>query len=49
MLKFALLMAIMLWVYSFFGHSDSPGKYRSSSIYFLSIAIIGLIIIGFLS
>lgn len=49
MLRYAILMAIILWTYSFFGHSDSSGMYRSSSIYFLSIAIIGMIIIGFLS
>lgn len=49
MLKFVLLMAMLLWIYGFFGHSDSGGKYRSAGIYFLSIAIIGLIIIGFLS
>jgi hypothetical protein len=39
----------LLWIYGFFGHFDFSGKYRSGSIYFLSIAIIGLIIIGFLS
>jgi hypothetical protein len=49
MLRFAILMAIILWIHSFFGHSNSSGVYRSSSIYFLSIAIIGMIIIGFLS
>jgi hypothetical protein len=42
-------MAILLWIYGFFGRSDFAGKYRSGGIYFLSIAIIGLIIIGFLS
>lgn len=49
MLKFVILMTILLWIHSFFGHSASPGAYRSSGIYFLSIAIVGLIIIGFLS
>lgn len=49
MLKLSILVTIMLWIHIFFGHSDPPGIYHSSSIYFLSIAIVGLIMIGFLS
>jgi hypothetical protein len=50
MLKFAIFLAILLWVYLFFDPSDSLGARRSGGvIYLLSIAIIGLILIGFLS
>ena len=49
MLKLLILVSIMLWIHAFFDHSDDSGSYRSSSIIFLSIVIIGLIMIGFLS
>jgi len=50
MLKFSILAASALWLYSFFRPPDSRGTCRSGGfIYLLSIAIIVMIIIGFLS
>jgi hypothetical protein len=50
MLKFTILIAILLWIHNFFVRPDFPGEHYSSRLtYILSIAIIGLIIIGFLS
>lgn len=50
MLKFLILVTIMLWIHDFFGHSDRPAPHLlGSSIYFLTIVIVILIIAGFLS
>jgi hypothetical protein len=40
----------MLWLYSFFGHSDTPGiRHTSGFIDVLGVIIVGMIIVAFLS
>jgi len=50
MLKFLILASIILWVDGFFGRSEFPGtSLKNTSITVLSVIIVTLIIIGFLS
>lgn len=49
MLKFLILVSIILWVDSFFGRSEFLGTSLNTSINVLSVIIVALIIIGFLS
>lgn len=50
MLGFVISAASILWLYSFFGYSDPPEAFsKSGYINLLSVAIIVLIVIGFLS
>lgn len=50
MLKFLILVAIILWIDGFFGHSESQvSSFKNTSINVLSVIIVALIIIGFLS
>lgn len=50
MLKFVILVAILLWIHSFFGNSAAGLSHDAShSTYFLSVITVLLIIIGFLS
>lgn len=49
MLKFLILVAIILWIDGFFGHSGSVGTSLNTSINVLSVIIVALILIGFLS
>lgn len=50
MLKLLILLSIMLWIHAFFGSSDpQESHYSGGSIYFLSMVIVVLIIVGFLS
>lgn len=50
MLKLLILVSILLWIHAFFGRSHPPeSHYSGGSIYFLSMVIIVLIIVGFLS
>lgn len=50
MLKVVIVAAVILWLQGFFGHFDFPGpRHISSLIDLLSIAIVLLIIVGFLS
>lgn len=50
MLKFLILVAIILWIDGFFGHSEIMGtSLKNTSINVLSVIIVTLILIGFLS
>lgn len=50
MLKLLILVTMLLWIYYFFGHSDLSGTLHSGGlIYLLSVVIVALIIVGFLS
>jgi len=49
MLKFLILVAIILWIDSFFGGFEALGKFSTTSINVLSFIIIVLIIVGFIS
>lgn len=49
MLKFLILVAIILWIDVFFGHSEIMGASLNTSINVLSVIIITLILIGLLS
>ena len=49
MLKFLILVAIILWIDVFFGRSEIMGTSLNTSINVLSVIIVTLILIGFLS
>ena len=49
MLKFLILVAIILWIDSFFGRSETLENSSNYSINILSFIVVILIMIGFLS